>query len=426
MGLVKRAAEGLVNKYIWHKISFVKKSRELLVSDSTLRDGEQTPGVSLLPDEKVRIAGLLAEMGVDSIDAAFAGAGGSEVEALKRITNYFGKSRDMPRVTSLCRAVESDIDAAFEGLRLAGVSKRGVSIFIGTSPEHMKFKFRDASKERIIDRAVKAICYARSKGFAMISFSPEDASRTEPEFLTEIYEAVIDAGAVNIGFTDTVGEMTPFETFFKINYIAENVFNFRKATFAIHFHNDLDLATANSLTAIETGKVDIFQGTIGGIGERSGNAPLESVVMALKLKPQIYGMTTRIDISKIGPTADEVYKLIGVEIPDTKPIIGRNIFRTEAGIHQAGLMAGPETYEIFPPSEVGRQGRELWIGKHSGRHAVYDCLAKNGYGGSQRIFDEFKEMAGRQKGVGERELLEIAEMQKGVGERELLEIVERG
>ena len=355
-----------------HVIRKMKRSDVLFVSDTTLRDGEQMPGGTLFPREKVEIARHLERLGVHSIDAGFPACCGQEADSVRQVA---GAVSD-PIVTALCRATEADIDLAAEALRDKFLTKRGVSIFIGTSPQHREHKL-GKTRAQILEMAVRSVEYA-CKSFAIVAFSPEDASRTELDFLVELYEAAIAAGATTVGFTDTLGCLTPDRAARCVTEIGERVGNIDRALFAIHFHNDLGMACANSLAAIRTGYVDIFQGTLLGIGERAGNASIEQVVVSARLllngeipkKPQV-------NLSALKPACRLVAECMGLDIPAYQPVVGDNVFRTEAGIHQDGILKCPETYELYPPEEVG-QSRQVVLGKHSGKHALQRVAAEHG------------------------------------------------
>lgn len=361
----------ILQKKVIHRI---KESNEVLISDTTLRDGEQMPEVFFTPEQKVKIANYLADMGVYTIDAGFPVCSEGEKKCIKEVAeNFRGISKGLikPVITTLARAKKEDIDASYECLKRLRI-KKGISIFLGSSPQHRE-KLRK-TKEEILEMAKDSINYAKQY-FNIISFSPEDASRTELDFLNKLYKEVINAGASVIGFTDTVGILDPDETkkfVFEINKIG-----LEEVLLAVHFHNDLGMAVANSLSAIETGYVNIFQGTIGGIGERSGNAQLEAVVMALELNKK-YKKKTRIKTEMLTGAYELVKEFSKIGFSPFTPIVGENIFRTEAGIHQDGILKNPETYEIFPSERVGRK-REFVIGKHSGRHAVFTKFKELGY-----------------------------------------------
>ncbi|MEP3478134.1 MAG: 2-isopropylmalate synthase [Fuerstiella sp.] len=340
-----------------------RKSNIVLFSDTTLRDGEQMPGATLDPDEKVRIAQALDAAGIHSIDAGFPASSQADIEAIQKMVKVIKR----PVLTALCRTLPSDIDAAHEALAGNPMHKRGVSLFCGTSPIHRQHKL-GKDKAEVLTLMTDAIQYAREH-FRIIAFSPEDASRTEMGFLCECYKEAIDAGATTIGFPDTVGVLTPEKTARFLKTIQDNVPNIEKALLAVHFHNDLGLAVANTLAGIENG-ANVVQCTVNGIGERAGNASLEEVVMALTLNQDQYSKTHRIDTTRLVPLCKLVEELTGVAMTRMKPVGGANVFATEAGIHQDGLLKHPETYLPFLPKMVGAKEIELVLGRHSGRNAV--------------------------------------------------------
>ncbi len=392
-------------------IKNMKKSSTLYISDTTLRDGEQMPGGTLLPHEKVEIAKELEEIGVHSIDAGFPISHKNEIEAIREIV----KSVKKPVITALCRAKKEDIDAAYEALSEAPLHKRGVTIFIGTSPQHRKNKLRKKRQE-IIDMSVDTIQYA-SKYFALISFASEDGSRTELDFLSELYKEAIDAGAINIGLTDTIGRFDPEEARRYVLELYDRVENIDKALFSIHFHNDLGMAVANSLAAIKTGYVDICQGTFLGVGERAGNAALEQIIGALYLStidPEIYGKypkkPEKIKLEKLTDLCNLISEKTGFKVPKNQPIVGENIFRTEAGIHQDGIIKDPSTYELFPPETFGAK-REIIVGKHSGIHGIEYAARERGFDLSKeevrKVFNCVKEYFNDNKKMSDEKFEEI-------------------
>ena len=391
----------------------MKDSGELFVSDTTLRDGEQMAGGTLFPHEKVDIARRLERLGVHSIDAGFPVCCRQEVECVRRVAQSVSK----PIVTALCRARKEDVDLAYEALGEKFFTKRGVSIFIGTSPQHRQHKL-DKSKGEIVGLAVQAVEYA-AKFFPIVSFAPEDASRTEMDFLVELYEKAIDAGATAVGFTDTLGCLTPETAKARVTEISDRVGNIDKVLFGIHFHNDLGLAAANSLAAISTGCVDIFQGTLLGVGERAGNASLEQVILAttLCLDGQ-FPKKPKVDLRELRPACEAVAKHMGLDIPLCQPVVGHNVFRTEAGIHQHGILRSPETYELYPPETLGRQ-REIVLGKHSGRHALRNALEEAGLRPDeeqlQRIYVRFKEHFESSKTITVEQVVAIGTQVMGTG-----------
>lgn len=348
-----------------------KKKPLVLISDTTLRDGAQMPGVRLQPDQKLTIAQALAEAGVHSIDCGFPAAGESECEGIRRIARVVKG----PTLSALARTVNADIDLAAEALAEVSPLKRAITLFIGTSPLHRAHK-HEMGKTQIIATACRAIEYAQ-KYFEIISFGPEDASRTEPDFLFEVYEQAIQAGALSIGFTDTVGILTPHKAADMVKRIQDSVASMDDAMLAVHFHNDLGLATANSLACIHAG-ANIVQGTVTGIGERAGNVPIEEVVMALVLHEDEFKKKVTVNPRALAALCALVARLTGFDPAANKAVIGRNIFRTEAGIHQDGILAHPDTYMPFPPETIGAGPVELVLGAQSGRSAVRHHLAASG------------------------------------------------
>ena len=347
------------------------RSGALLFSDTTLRDGEQMPGATLEPDDKVEIARALEAFGVHSLDAGFPASSAADVEAIRRIARVIKK----PVITALCRTVRGDVDAAEAALADVAFRKRGVSLFCGTSPLHREHKL-NKSKTEILDIITDTVGYAAER-FVIVAFSPEDASRTEIDYLCETYRLAIDAGATTIGFPDTVGLLTPEKARDFIRRIQDGVPNIEKALLAVHFHNDFGLAVANTLACVEEG-VNVVQCTVNGIGERAGNAAIEEVAMAVALNPDQYDRTISIDPTKLAPLCQRVADLTGIPLSPNKPIGGENIFATEAGIHQDGLLKNPDTYLPFRPEQVGADGIKLVIGRHSGRRAVAHRLQELG------------------------------------------------
>lgn len=340
-----------------------KRKGLLFLSDTTLRDGEQMPGVRLSPAEKVRIAQALARAGIHSIDAGFPAAAREEIESIRQIAG----SVSGPVINAHCRTLPADIDAAREALGELSIFRRAVTLFVGISQLHREQKHHK-SKTEIVRMTVDAIAYAK-KFFQIVTFGPEDASRTEPEFLHEIYREAIDAGATTCGFADTVGFLTPDKASDCIKGIQDNVPNIRQAMLAVHFHNDLGLGTANALACIKQG-VNIVQGTVNGLGERAGNTPLEEVIMAITLHPDEYPVKCRVRTEALYELSRLVAELTGVEPAPAKAVIGGNVFRTEAGVHQDGVLKDPSVYLPFLPEQIGAPPVQLVLGKHSGRRAV--------------------------------------------------------
>lgn len=355
-----RAATTAVKQAV---IQHHRRSRAVLFSDTTLRDGEQMPGATLEPDEKLRIAVALEAAGVHSLDAGFPASSPADVEAIRRIIAVVKK----PVVTALCRTVNDDVDKAAEALEGRAPHKRGVSLFCGTSPLHREHKL-GRSRADVLRLIADSIAYAAER-FQIVAFSPEDASRTEVDFLCDVYREAIAAGATTIGFPDTVGILTPEKTRAFVRQIQDGVPNIDRALLAVHFHNDLGLAVANTLAGLAEG-ANVVQCTVNGIGERAGNAALEEVAIALALHGDQFHRTAKIDLTQLAPLCRLVSELTGIPLASNKPVAGRNIFATEAGIHQDGLLKNPDTYLPFRPECVGAAGIELVLGRHSGRRAV--------------------------------------------------------
>ncbi len=361
--MLKGIHNRVVDKVRHAVISHHKRSGGILFSDTTLRDGEQMPGATLEPFEKLQIAKALEAAGIHSLDAGFPASSEADVEAIRLMVGTIRK----PVLTALCRTLSSDIDAADRALDGNPEHKRGVSLFCGTSPLHREHKLgRD--KTQVLKIITDAVAYAADR-FKIISFAAEDASRTEIEYLCKCYTEAIDCGATTIGFPDTVGVLTPEKAADFVKAIQDKVHNLDRALLAVHFHNDLGMAVANTLPCVKEG-ANVVQCTINGIGERAGNASLEEVAMALALHPDQYQRTFRLDTTKLAPLCQLVAELTGVMIPRMKPVGGTNVFATEAGIHQDGLLKHPDTYLPFRPEKVGSDGIQLVLGRHSGRRAV--------------------------------------------------------
>lgn len=334
---------------------------QLIIFDTTLRDGEQSPGASMTQSEKVRIAKMLEKLRVDVIEAGFAIASPGDFEAVKAVASAVREST----VCSLARAVDADIDRAGEALKPAESGR--IHTFIATSPIHMKYKLQ-MQPDQVIERAVHAVKRARNL-VADVEFSLEDASRSEHDFMCRIIEAVIDAGVRTINLPDTVGYGEPEEFGRMFSRLIDAVPNAGKAIFSAHCHNDLGLAVANSLSAVNHGARQV-ECTINGLGERAGNASLEEIVMAIRTRKDIMPVDTRIDTTHIVPTSRLVASVTGFPVQPNKAIVGANAFAHESGIHQDGVLKHRETYEIMRAEDVGWNTNKLVLGKHSGRAAV--------------------------------------------------------
>lgn len=333
--------------------------------DTSLRDGEQTPGVHFSIKEKIVIAKQLEKWGISAIEAGFPAASPDSFEAVRQIAASVTKTA----VSGLARSVKSDIDACYEALKDAAYPQ--IHVFIATSPIHREFKLQK-SKEEILAAIAEHVAYARER-FEVVEFSPEDATRTELDFLLEVVQTAVDAGASYINIPDTVGFTTP-ETYGEIfRYLTSNVKSDRKIIFSPHCHNDLGMAVANTLAAIKNGAGRV-EGTINGIGERAGNAALEEVAVALEIRKDNYQVTSPIVLKETMNTSELVSRFSGIAIPRNKAVVGGNAFSHESGIHQDGVLKNPLTYEIITPELVGVEKNSLPLGKLSGRHAFVEKL----------------------------------------------------
>lgn len=369
------------------------------IFDTTLRDGEQSPGCSMNLKEKLEIAKQLEKLKVDIIEAGFAIASPGDFQAVKAVAETV---KDV-RVASLARALPQDIDRAYEAVKDAQGPR--IHTFIATSDIHMKYKLK-ATPENVLERAVHMVRYA--KGYLDdVQFSAEDATRSQPAFLYKIFEAVIQAGAKVINVPDTVGYTTPDEFTALIKGIKENVPSIDKAIIAVHCHNDLGMAVANTLAAAKAGARQL-ECTINGIGERAGNAAMEEVVMALQTRNDFYQSKTKVVTEQIYPASRLLSQVTGMKVQRNKAIVGENAFAHESGIHQHGVLANKSTYEIMTPESVGLHQNQLVLGKHSGRHAFEDRMRSMGYELDQQtldnVFHSFKELADKKKVVYNKDL----------------------
>ncbi len=378
---------------------------KVVIFDTTLRDGEQAPGFSMNINEKIMVAKQLAKLGVDVIEAGFPAASPGDFESVRAVAeNVKG-----PIIAGLCRANRKDIEIGAEAVRAA--ERRRIHTFIATSEIHMKYKLK-MSEEEVLERAVDAVKFARNFTDD-VEFSAEDATRSDLDFLCKVIEKVIDAGATTINIPDTVGYAIPSEFKEKISYIMNKVPNIDKVIVSVHCHNDLGLAVANSLAAIEAGARQV-ECTINGIGERAGNAALEEIVMALRTRKDFFGLTTSINTSEIYRTSQLVSHITGVYVQPNKAIVGKNAFAHEAGIHQHGVLENPLTYEIMTPESVGFPSSRIVFGKHSGRHALKKKLEALGFTDVtedqlNRIFERVKRLADRKKEVFDDDIFVIAQ-----------------
>jgi 2-isopropylmalate synthase len=368
---------------------------KLIIFDTTLRDGEQSPGASMTKDEKVRIAKALERMRVDVIEAGFPIASTGDFEAVQAVAKAVKDSR----ICGLSRALDADIDRAGEALKLANASR--IHTFIATSPIHMKMKLR-MEPDQVIENAVRAVKRARQYTDD-VEFSPEDAGRSETDFLCRILEAVIDAGASTLNIPDTVGYNLPHQFGSLISTLRERIPNADKSIFSVHCHNDLGLAVANSLSAVMNGARQV-ECTINGLGERAGNAALEEIVMAVRTRQDMFPCDTDIDTQHILSASRLVSGITGFVVQPNKAIVGANAFAHESGIHQDGVLKNRETYEIMRAEDVGWNTNRMVLGKHSGRNAFRSRLQELGIELSSETdlnaaFTRFKELADKKHEV---------------------------
>lgn len=392
---------------------------KIKIFDTTLRDGEQSPGVNLNLAEKLLIAEQLERLNVDIIEAGFPAASKGDFSSVQKIAQTIKNSS----VTGLARSVESDIDAAWEALK-DGASPR-IHVFLATSPIHRQHKLK-MSQEQVVERAVSAVKYA-AKRFPIIQWSAEDACRTELPFLAQIIEEVIQAGANVINIPDTVGYINPYEYGKIFQYLKNNVPSIDKVSLSTHCHDDLGMATANSLAAIENGATQV-ECTINGIGERAGNAALEEIVVALHIRNDHYKEKTRINLKEISRTSSLVSELTGMVVPGNKAVVGRNAFAHESGIHQDGVLKEKSTYEIISPELVGYQSNNMVLGKHSGSHAFKARLKELGITVEEHelkeLFTAFKDVADHKKEITDEDIIAIALEKKLSKEEKYYELVD--
>ena len=375
-------------------------SQKIKIFDTTLRDGEQSPGASMNMEEKLRIAHQLEKLNVDIIEAGFPIASEGDFEAVRRVAQTIKG----PEIAGLCRANFKDIDRAWEALKFAGERGR-IHTFIATSDIHMERKLK-MPPAKVLETAVNAVKHAAAYT-PNVEFSCEDAVRTRLEFLAEMVEAVIEAGATTVNIPDTVGYAIPFEFYNIISYLKENVPNIDKAVLSVHCHNDLGLAVANSLAAVQAGAGHV-ECTINGIGERAGNCSLEEVVMALRTRKDIMPYENNVRTEHIYGASRLLSTITGIVVQPNKAVVGANAFAHEAGIHQHGVLMDKETYEIMTPESIGLNTNKLVLGKHSGRHAFIARLQELGYDLSkddiEKAFVRFKALADKKKEIFDEDL----------------------
>ncbi|MCG6971973.1 MAG: 2-isopropylmalate synthase [Desulfobacterales bacterium] len=371
----------------------------VIIFDTTLRDGEQSPGASMNAAEKLRLATQLEKLGVDVLEAGFPAASEGDFDAVSKIAGKLKKTE----VAALARTSKNDIDRAWGAIQHA--AKPRIHTFLATSDIHMHYKL-NMTRDQVLKTASESVKYAKS--FTdNIEFSAEDASRSDRDFLCKVFETAIGAGATTINIPDTVGYAIPMEFADLVKYVIDHTPNINKAVVSVHCHNDLGLATANTLAAINNGARQA-EVTINGIGERAGNTSLEEVVMSLHTRPNYLPFTSNIRTEQIFPTSRLVSMITGIMIQPNKAIVGANAFAHEAGIHQDGVLKNPMTYEIMKPDTIGLSASKLILGKHSGRHALRSHLKKMGYDLSddelKLVFKKFKELADKKKHVVDEDL----------------------
>ncbi|RLA87958.1 MAG: 2-isopropylmalate synthase [Deltaproteobacteria bacterium] len=381
-------------------------AEKIIIFDTTLRDGEQSPGASLNIDEKLQIARQLALLQVDVIEAGFPFASRGDLEAVRTVA----REVKGPQIAGLARAMVDDLDAAWEAVKEA--EKPRIHTFISTSDIHLKYQMRK-TREEVLEAAVAAVRYAK-RYTPNVEFSAMDASRSDLDYVAQVFTAVIDAGATTVNFPDTVGYAIPHEFGARIKYLMEKIPNIDRAVLSVHCHNDLGLAVANSLAAIMNGARQV-ESTINGIGERAGNTSLEEVVMALATRKDLLDYYTDIVTQHIYPTSRLVSKLTGMIVQPNKAIVGANAFAHESGIHQDAVLKEASTFEIMTPTSIGIKKSTLPLGKLSGRHALKEKLVEMGYNLSEpvlaQVFARFKDLADRKKTVFDEDLESLVEIE---------------
>jgi len=376
--------------------------QRIIIFDTTLRDGEQSPGCSMTVQEKLRLAPQLDRLGVDVIEAGFPIASEGDFEAVRLIAGMVRR----PVIAALARARKEDIECASRSLKSAARAR--IHVFLATSDIHLKYKLK-VSRQQCLEQARDAVRLAKS--FCDdVEFSPEDATRTEPEFLCQVIEAVIDAGATTLNIPDTVGYSVPTDFAALIEMLGKRVRGIEKAVISAHCHNDLGLAVANTLAALGAGARQV-ECAVNGIGERAGNAALEEIVVAMRVRPDQYPYETGVVSEQLYPTSQMLSEIIGTPVQPNKAVIGRNAFAHAAGIHQDGMLKNPLTYEIMTPQSVGVPDSKLVLGKHSGRHALGLRAEQMGYKFDARQLDElyrrFVVLADEIKHVADHHLLDL-------------------
>ncbi len=385
-----------------------RNKNRVVIFDTTLRDGEQSPGFSMSIEEKLTLARQLAKLKVDVIEAGFPRSSPGDFESVRKIASVVKG----PIIAGLARAIDADIDSCNEALKPA--KKKRIHTFIGTSEQHIKFQMR-STHSKVLKMAVKAV--TRAKGYVKdVEFSAMDAVRTDRKFLYDILEAAIDAGATTVNIPDTVGYAIPSEFGAMISEIMQNVPNIKKAVVSVHCHNDLGLAVSNSLAAVLAGARQI-ECAVNGIGERAGNAALEELVMAIQTRKDYMNVDTGVESKEIAKTSKLLVSITGVQIQPNKAIVGENAFAHESGIHQDGVLKERTTFEIMTPHSIGLSDNKLVLGKHSGRHAFRKRLEELGFtlktDDLNSAFEKFKILADKKKEIFDEDLTAIVDEEIG-------------
>lgn len=383
--------------------------KRIKIFDTTLRDGEQSPGCSMNLPEKLEMARQLDRLGVDIIEAGFAIASPEDFKSVQAIASIIKDAK----VISLARALKKDIDRAYEAVK--GAAHPAIHVFLATSDVHMEYKLR-MTREQVLAQTREMVAYAKSL-CGHVEFSAEDASRSDRAFLAEVFSTAVEAGATVLNAPDTVGYVTPQEMFDMISYLKQNVRGVENVDISTHCHNDLGLAVANSMAAIAAGATQV-ECTVNGIGERAGNASLEEIVMGIKTRRDFYGVDCNIDTRQIYRTSKLLSSITGVPIAPNKAIVGANAFAHESGVHQHGMMANRNTYEIMTPESVGIAQTTMVLGKHSGKHAFSERIRELGFEVEgeelEKAFARFKEVADKKKTVTDQDILALIHTQKTV------------
>ncbi len=375
------------------------------IFDTTLRDGEQSPGFSMNIKDKVKLALQIEKLKVDIIEAGFPIASDGDFNAVKEISKTITKCK----VAGLCRTKKVDIDRAWEALQHA--KKPRIHTFIATSDLHIKHKLNKTKKE-VLEDVTSAVKYAKSL-CDDVEFSAEDGSRSDWKFLVDVFNAAVESGANVINIPDTVGYSLPEEFGSLVKYVMDNVYGIEDVAVSVHCHNDLGLAVANSLTGIQNGATQV-ECTVNGIGERAGNASMEEIVMTLKTRQKLLKYNTKIDTTEIYPTSKLLEKITSISVQPNKAIVGKNAFAHEAGIHQDGVLKNPLTYEIMTPQSIGAAGNSMVIGKHSGRHALSNRMNELGYKLSKDVLD-----------IVYKETMRLTDKKKIINDKDLISVVKR-